>query len=319
MDISIVLEWENAVLAELQRTKELLIQIFNQTNKRSETIEMLILHNEKQVSKKFIEDFIDEVVAENDLKVSIPYSVIDVEDAHYFELKNQGVKLAKGEKIIFLDSDIIPGADWLEIMLETHNQYPDSVVSGYSYIDYSDLVGKAFALSWFFPLPPVASKLDEVGLIFSNNYIANRQLMLENPYPEMNEGITRGADTLLWERMKAKGIKLYKHSGATASHPCPNGASHFFTRALAEGRDDYGRLFEKEFFHKNPFKRFFKIYLFRSKKAIKSSFQNGKRVDLKTFELPFTVGIMLVYYQFYFAGGLLTKLFPDYTKSSWRI
>jgi hypothetical protein len=319
MNVTILLEWENAILSELGRTKSLLIEIFDQTQSRSEEFELLILHNEKLVSRLFIESFIHQVIDGFDWKPRVPFSVLNVDDAHYFQLKNKGVQLAKGNKIIFFDSDIIPESGWFETILDASNLYPNAIISGCSYIDYSDLVGKAFALSWFFPLPPNNHHLHEVSLIFSNNYLAPRDLMLSNPYPKMGEGITRGADTLLWERLKTQGIKLMTHNGARASHPAPNGIQHICKRGLAEGRDDYMRLFEKEFFAKYPKTRFFKIYLFRCRKTIKSIFNNRARVGLDAYQIPAALGLMLFYYQLYLIGGLISILFPSVAKSSWRI
>lgn len=319
MVISILLEWENAILSELDRTKSLLNEIFTQTQARSEEFELLILHNEKLVSKSFIESFIQQIIEEFGGEPKVPFSVFNVDDAHYFQLKNRGVELAKGEKIIFFDSDIIPQEGWFEAILEASNQHPNSIISGCSYIDYSDLTGKAFALSWFFPLPPSDTKLNEVSLIFSNNYLAPRELMLSNPYPKMEAGVTRGADTILWQRLKEKGIKLLTHNGARASHPAPNGIQHILKRGLAEGRDDYMRFFEKGFMVKNPMLRFFKIYLYRCRKVFKSTLINGKKVGLKGLEIPGAIGLMLFYYQLYLIGALTTKFLPSVAKSSWRI
>lgn len=319
MDISIVLEWENAVLSELTRTRRLLQEIFIQTQPREEEFELLVLHNERQVKKKFILGFIEQVISENDLRPRVPISVVDVEDAHYFQLKNKGVELAKGEKIIFFDSDIIPHSGWMDKVLEAHVQHPDSIVSGSSYIDYTDLTGKAFALSWFFPLLPTTSELKEVSMIFSNNYLAPREMMLSNPYPQMEEGVTRGADTLLWERLRQNGIKLFTHTGARASHPAPNGLQHIVKRGLAEGRDDYLKLFEKEFAAEKPFFRIVWIYLARLRKTFKSTLVHRRRVGLKGYQVPSALGLMFFYYQLFLLGALTTLLLPSVAKSSWRI
>jgi glycosyltransferase involved in cell wall biosynthesis len=319
MVISILLEWENAILSELDRTRLLLQAVFSQTQGRSEQFELLVLHNSKQVEKEFISTFISDVIEENGFVSTIPIAVINVDDAHYFQLKNRGVELAKGEKIIFFDSDIIPQEGWFDAIMEASNQYPNAIISGCSYIDNSDLTGKAFALSWFFPLPPADTQLNEVSLIFSNNYLAPRDLMLSNPYPHMEEGVTRGADTLLWKRLRNQEIKLMTHNGARASHPAPNGMIHVCKRGFAEGRDDYMRLFEKEFAVKHPMLRFFKIYLYRCRKVIKSTLINGKRVNLKPYEIPAAMGLMLFYYQLYLIGALITKLLPSVAKTSWRI
>jgi len=135
----------------------------------------------------------------------------------------------------------------------------------------------------------------------------------------MEEGVTRGADTLLWKRLRNQGIKLMTHNGARASHPAPNGMIHVCKRGFAEGRDDYMRLFEKEFAVKHPMLRFFKIYLYRCRKVIKLTLINGKRVNLKPYEIPAAMGLMLFYYQLYLIGALITKLLPSVAKTSWRI
>jgi hypothetical protein len=319
MEITFILEWENAVLSELDRTESLLVQLFNQTQGRPEIFELLVLYNSNQVTQDFIKTFMDDTIRKHSLSSIENRRIIDVLDAHYFQLKNRGVIEAKGELITFLDSDIIPADDWLGELLNGHIQHPNDLVSGMSYIDHEDLMGKAFALNWFFPLPTSSKKLKEVSLIHSNNYIARREILLANPYPKMAEGVTRGADVLLWEQMKAKGIKLFIHEGAKASHPCPNGWSHFFNRGMAEGRDAYQFLLERELADKSPGWQFFKQYAIRCRKVFTNTFSKGKRVDLQIIEFPLVIGIMIFYYQLYFIGGFAAKTFPKYSGNRWQI
>ncbi len=319
MEITFILEWENAVLSELDRTERLLVQLFSQTQGRPEIFELLVLHNSIQVSEDFIKTFIDETIRKHSLSPIENRRIIDVLDAHYFQLKNRGVEEAKGEVILFLDSDIIPTEDWLVGILNGHALHPDDLVSGMSYIDHEDLMGKAFALNWFFPLPTANKNLKEVSLIHSNNYIARREILLANPYPKMAKGVTRGADVLLWEKLKSKGIKLYIHEGARATHPCPNGWSHFFKRGMAEGRDAYQFLLEKEKVEKRPGWQFFKQYAVRCQKVFTNTISKGKRVDLKIIEFPLVIGIMIFYYQLYFIGGFAAKILPKYSGNQWQI
>lgn len=319
MVVSIILEWENAILSELDRTEALLQQVFQQTQSRFEKFEVLILHNEAQVSQLFIWDFLKKAIPGFLEAVNLNFQVVDLKGAHYFELKNKGAELASGEVLIFLDSDIIPQENWLSLILEAHDDYPNALISGHSYIDYSTLVGKAFALAWFFPLPSDQSDVLPVDLIFSNNFLAPRTLMLENPYPLLGHGITRGADVILWKRLKSKGVPLYVHHGAKASHPSPNGIQHIVIRALAEGRDEYRKFLEPEFLVAKPLQKFLRLGLFRSKKVLRSNFKNGNRVGLKWYEMPITISLMLFYYQLYVLGGILAALFPKFTQSKWQI
>lgn len=320
MKITFVLEWENAILSELERTSELLTQIHLQSNTQKQAqFELLILHNSEQVSEEFISDFLRNVLNEKNLPEMEETRVLDVKDAHYFQLKNEGVRHAKGETVIILDSDIIPQAGWLEALLNAHQKYPEAIIAGATHIDYSDFIGKCFALAWFFPAPSDRSDMESANLIFSNNFICKKQLLIDNPYPKMAEGVTRGADTLLWKDLERKGVKLFICHQAKASHPAPNGWEHFFNRALAEGRDDYLRLFERDFQVGNPEFRFFKIYLLRSKNTIVRIWKNRAKVNLSLWQVPFATITMLTYYLFYLIGGIITKATPRYAKVSWQI
>jgi len=117
MKITFVLEWENAILSELDRTSELLTQIHLQSNTQHQAqFELLILHNSEQVPEEFISDFLRNVLDEKNLPEMEETRVLDVKDAHYFQLKNEGLRHAKGETVIILDSDIIPQAGWLEAL-----------------------------------------------------------------------------------------------------------------------------------------------------------------------------------------------------------
>lgn len=318
MKITFITLWENAVLSELERTESLLVQLFNQTQGRPEIFELLVLYNSNQVTLDFIKTFIDDTIRKHSLSSIENCSIIDVLDVYNFQLKNRGVIEAKGELIVFLDSDIIPAEDWLGELLNGHTQHPNDLVSGMSYIDHEDLKGKAFALNWFFPLPTSSKKLIEVSLIHSNNFIARREILLANPFPKMAEGVTRGADVLLWEKMKAKGIKIFIHEGARATHPCPNGWSHFFNRGMAEGRDAYQFLLEKEKAEKSPGWQFFKQYALRCQKVFTNTFSKGKSVDLQIIEFPLVIGIMIFYYHLYFLGGFAAKFFPKYSGTRWQ-
>ena len=318
MEITFITLWENAVLSELERTESLLVQLFNQTQGRPEIFELLVLYNSNQVTLDFIKTFIDDTIRKHSLSSIENCSIIDVLDVYNFQLKNRGVIEAKGELIVFLDSALIPAEDWLGELLNGHPQHPNDLVSGMSYIDHEDLKGKAFALNWFFPLPTSSKKLIEVSLIHSNNFIARREILLANPFPKMAEGVTRGADVLLWEKMKAKGIKIFIHEGARATHPCPNGWSHFFNRGMAEGRDAYQFLLEKEKAEKSPGWQFFKQYALRCQKVFTNTFSKGKSVDLQIIEFPLVIGIMIFYYHLYFLGGFAAKFFPKYSGTRWQ-
>ncbi len=319
MQLSLVLEWENAILAELNRTEKLLIEVFNQTLERTESFEILVLHNSEMVSSEFITDFISESIKKNNLTNRGELRLIDVKNAHYFQLKNYGVKETKGDSVLILDSDIIPKPQWLAKLLDAHQKNPKAITAGFTFIDYSDFIGKCFSLCWFFPVPNSRIDSIEVDMIFSNNFIASRELLLANPYPKMEEGITRGADILLWKDLERKNIKLILCYAAKATHPSPYGVNHIITRGLAEGRDDYFRLFDTDYSNQNPYFHFFKIWGKKSQLVFKQVFLNHSKVNSPGWQIFFIIVTMLGYYVFYLTGGIISMVKPSFAKSTWQI
>lgn len=319
MEFSIVLEWENALIAELDRTEAMLQAIHLQCAARSESVELVILHNPEQVGGAFIVGFIEAVIQKHNLPRVLELRLLEAPNAHYFQLKNLGIRASRGQSVIVLDSDVIPEARWLDTLIEAHQTYPEAFVSGLSYIDYGDFLGKAFAINWFFPFPPVDNRLILVNQIRSNNFMVKRQLFLDHPYPKMDDGVTRGADNLLWKDLTDKGIQLYVHHGARATHPAPSNFQHFLIRGLSEGRDFYFFNQEKELLPKHPTIHFLKYYLLLCIRVFKNTITQGFRVQLSTWEKPAIIATMLIYYQLFLAGGLIAKFFPSFSKTVWQI
>lgn len=319
MDFSIVLEWENALIAELDRTEAMLQAIHLQCAARSESVELIILHNPEQVSRAFIAGFIEAVIQKHNLPRVLELRLQEAPKAHYFQLKNLGIRASRGQTVIVLDSDVIPEATWLDTLIEAHRAHPEAFVSGLSYIDHEDFMGKAFAINWFFPLPPVDMRLIQVNQIRSNNFMVKRQLFLDHPYPKMDDGVTRGADNLLWKDLTDRGIELFVHHGARATHPAPSNFRHFLIRGMSEGRDLYFFHQEKEFLPKHPTIHFLKYYLLLCKRVFKNTLTQGHRVQLSTLEKPAIIATMLFYYQLFLAGGLMAKFFPSFSKTVWQI
>lgn len=319
--LSIILEWENAVLSELKRTENLLNQIFTQGNRREEEIELIILHNSQIVTSDFISNFLNKILLEvGEFNSSRFYIKIeDVRDAHYYELKNRGVQIAAGDVLIIIDSDVIPESNWMESLINSHSKYPDAVIGGFTSIDHSDLIGKSFALGWFFPIQKNQKGLIKTNHISANNYIAKRELLLANGYQEMAEGMTRGACEILWKNLEKKGINIYRNLEARATHPYPNGIIHFLNRGLAEGRDALFLIEDSGKKDINTLFQLFKEYALRCNKVVKNTFNEKKHVGLKNWQIPVVLGVMLSYYQLYLLGGLIAKISPEYSRKSWQI
>lgn len=312
-EISIIIEWENYILADMERSFEMLKKLNTQVPLIQKPLEVIVLFNPEQIEKSFLEKELSQI-----LKVSNNnYCRLRIEEAidkHYYDLKNEGVKRAEGEIVIFLDSDVIPEDDWLKNIVQPFYDNNVDVVAGNSYIDCNSLYSKSFALGWFFGL-----RLNDSNLIlkhhgfYANNVAFRKEVLLSFPFPEMPEGVTRGACTMLSKQLEQVGIKIWTNTTAQVSHPPPNGISHFCTRGLAEGRDLV--LMDKPKLH--VFIRYH--YWDRINDCTRRILANRKKVRLSAWEVPVAMAIMWTYYSIYLVGGVLAVLMPDFAKTSWRI
>lgn len=314
-EISIVVEWENYLLADMGRSLSMLEKLKQQIPIVGKAVEIIVLFNPGQIERSVLETELNKIL---EIKEGIAPFVLRVEEVsgkHYYELKNEGVKLANGEIIVFLDSDVIPEDGWLvNVVRPFYENTEIQVLAGNSYIDYEDVYSKAFALSWFFDL-----RLQERDIsirntgFYANNVAFRKEVIAKYPFPEMPVGVTRGSCYMLYKQLERAGIPVWTNTAAQVSHPAPNGFSHFYTRALAEGRD--------HFLTDQPdFLDFFRnSYLARIRRSINRIIQHRKEVNLPLWQTPVAIGIMTAYYSLYLMGGFIALSMPRYAKASWRI
>jgi glycosyltransferase involved in cell wall biosynthesis len=313
-EISIIIEWENNILSDMERSFKMLEKLNSQISMVQKPIEVIVLFDPEQIENTFLERELGRMldICDNN------YCFLRIEEAsgkHYYDLKNEGAKLAQGEIVIFLDSDVIPEEKWLINIVQPFYDNSDiDVVAGNSYIDCYSLYSKAFALGWFFGM-----RLDDSMLVkkhsgfYANNVAFRKEVLMTFPFPVMPEGVTRGACSMLKDELENVGIDVWTNTAAQVSHPPPNGLSHFCTRALAEGRDHL--LTDKPNLH-----AFIRYYFWkRICDSLRRILHNRNQVDLSVWEAPIALTIMWSYYSIYLIGGVLTVLIPSYAKSSWRI
>jgi hypothetical protein len=137
---------------------------------------------------------------------------------------------------LFLDCDVIPEPDWLRCLLGSFCDPRVSVVGGGTYVALDDLLGKAFALFWFFPLRDEANELAATDSFFANNVAFRREVFERLPFPD--SFVYRGRCCLLAAELRNRGVRIFRHRGARVSHPPPKGIVHFVLRALCEGHDE---------------------------------------------------------------------------------
>ena len=291
--VSIVVEWDNVLLAGSIRANAMLRTLAAEIQGCDLPCETLLCHNP---------------VAVPNLELDVHglpgiWRPVPVPGSRYYDLKNRGALEASGDIIVFLDSDVIPEPGWLKTLLEPFADPSVQVVAGHSYIDPGEVYSKAFALTWFFPLRTETRSIQPVSHFFANNVAFRRGTFLAHPFPTM-DSTSRGACVQLAKDLAASGIIIWKTSAAQVAHPAPQPGRHFVLRALAQGRD---RLHREQGWRAS-FLGSFARYCHNCGRGLVSTFRGRRQVHLAWTGVPAVLAICFSYYSLCFAGEVMTHL-----------
>jgi Glycosyl transferase family 2 len=314
---SIVIEWENARLSELGRTREMLRRLHEQLEEVGGRgrAEIIFLHDKDHVERRLIETVVAEVADLDAWPARI--RIFPTEGLEYFEQKNFGARQSDSNLIIFLDSDVVPEQGWLAGLLDAFRDPEVQVVCGNTYVSMEGLYDKAFALFWFFPL-----RMEEDGLVrtsehlWGNNSAFRREVFESCEYPHRLS--FRGQGAALKKALRERGIDIFLQPQARVSHPAPNGLRHFVNRALCQGYDlavDHARA-------KTPaavFLTSLMVYLGYLARSLRKISRHHQEVRLGPAGAGAAFGIAVCYYTLSLAGTLLTLVRPDVVRSRFSI
>ena len=313
VDITIIIEFENLLLAELSRATAMLEKVKEPAARlENRSTEILAVHNPNDVSREFVERMLQDT--------ELSARILGV-DAHYYQLKNHAAEEANGDIIVFIDSDVIPNDCWLEEITEPFWQDTAiNIVAGASHIEPEGIVGKSFALGWFFPVKTgVPEALQPCKYFFANNVGFRKGGFLRYKFPSTQGGATRGACTQMANSIVNSGGRIWKNNNAQVTHAAPNGLRHFLIRAFAEGRDKSVsmRLEGKHILRRcgamieHTYKKI--------RKAIKQTWRYRKSVRLQLWQIPVSIFVLSSYYILAMLGGYLNIAFPRATAKWWMI
>lgn len=312
--ISVIIEWENAKLSELDRAERMLSQLGRQmaaaAAARGIEAELIVL---------FDSEAIDEAVPRNAVETQIPAGAwpgpIRFEPApgqHYYEQKNTGAKLATGAYLIFLDSDVIPEEGWLEALLDAVEDTNLGFVGGEAYHATDSFYDRLFAGFWTFLPRGDGRSLYKTSTFYANNLAVRRELFLANPYPDTSA--YRGQCTELARGLRRGGVPIHRSGDAKVSHPPPVGFATFFVRAICQGYDAvYWRRRKQRFgslLNANPIAAFLR-FVGHIGRVLQNVVTRARRVGLGPLGALTAIGAGIVYYVAYFAGEVVAFFAPD--------
>ena len=323
--VSVVIEWENVLLSEMDRCRRMLQELRPQIldlNSRAKPVtafEIVVVFDREIVVPSVVTNELAQSFQPGD--VNLAWRLAPARGLNYYDLKNFGAQHARGDIILFLDSDVIPEAGWLKLLLGSLADPAVQVVGGNTFLDLSGFMGRAMALSWIFPLRATDSALREFPWFFANNVAFRRSTVTRFPFPKMQPGATRGSCVQLAEDLRGQGIKIHQHSGAQVNHPPPNGWHHFLIRGVAQGRDELllrrihrGRSWFGREGYRELRRSFSKMF-----DGFKSILRQRKAVNLSLGETPLAMGIVMIYWHCRLFGCWGTQMFPKFMGKHFRI
>lgn len=244
-----------------------------------------------------------------------------VEGVHYYEFKNAGARASKMDIVAFLDSDVLPDRGWAkELTAPLLADENSAAAAGVTHIKPGSSIDAAFAAGWFFPLPSDVKQKPNTRYFFANNVAFRRNYLIQNPFPEMPEGATRGSCSKLADMMAENNEKISFRPGARAWHPPPNGIDHFIVRALAQGRDD-----AFNFSYRSVLARLGQIIMALARvivSPVRTAFRiarNRKQLNAGLMAPLTGAGVMLAYSTLQCAGLLIALTAPGVARHSWKI
>jgi hypothetical protein len=253
--VSVIVEWENAKLSDLDRARRMLAQLGAQmaeaARKRDLKAELLVLYDSDEIDPAVPRA----AIASGLGKAAWPGTIelVAAPGKRYYEQKNAGAQLAKGEILVFLDSDVVPDEGWLEGLLAALDDPSVDFVGGEAYHATETLHDRLFAAFWGFPTRRPSRGVYRRQSFYANNLAVRRETFLANPFPDA--AAYRGQCAALAKAIRGKGIAVYRQGASAVSHPPPSGARTFVVRALCQGHDTVywkGRSKFGALLHTNP-------------------------------------------------------------------
>jgi len=316
--VTVVLEWENVLLAGMDRSRRMLDQLDAQARAyaaaRGVTFELLVISNPEEVDEAIPRQIVPEHVDFARWPGRIEF--LQAPGLHYFDQKNFGAERATSEIVLFLDSDVIPDDGWLARILDQFDDPKTEVVAGCTYLDNRTVLERCFSLFWFFPPKQPRAEVYDSHSFFANNVAFRREVFLGNTF--LHAESYRGQGLEMATRLLQKGHKIRRHGEAWVNHPSPNGFRHAIVRAIANGHDTvyWNRRLKRGWLTTSPLGA---LYRFAHDGAIvvQRVFQRRRRVraGLPLMSLAVVVGVtfrfvvMLAEWVSYVSPGLIRRNF----------
>jgi hypothetical protein len=310
---TVIIEWENAIDVEDHWTKRAMVafeeELARCRNRLTGKPKVMYIYDETAVDKATIPDFIDQVSPK--LRELADIELVPTPGLSYYKLKNFGVKQAKTDIVILLDSDAGPQPGWLDGLLAPFKDNEVMAVGGFTVLGHEDLISKTMALSWIFNLPSERTETLKRQKIHANNSAFRTQFFRDNPFPDLPAFKKQCG---FWLRdIDSRGHKWVRTADAMTLHAPHPGVKFLAWRAWTAGLDrDFqayhtivpsrlGRIGYAFYFWAKKLRRSWSRILFK-----------GGEVNLPVWQRPAAMLVSFAYFTVLFTaelGSALTRSF----------
>ena len=233
---SIVVEMDNAAFAAddtAARRLELLLDHIASTPEIP-VRELIVAHADRDSSPGG--SGVEALVARlRDRAAGVEIAAVGVTGGRYYDLKNAGMLAARGEVVVFIDSDCEPQPGWLRGLLEPFRDPTALATCGPTSLRPDSFIARLFAVCWFFPPPGAPLSEMPQATFFANNVAFRAAWLRDNPFPDA-DGFTT-ACVQLSERLRAQGHELAVVDARVLHDVWTETVRGILWRAAVDGRD----------------------------------------------------------------------------------
>lgn len=308
--VSIVLEWDNSITGGAERARSVLAALSLQLTELDRDVELVSVFDDQMLERVAVE----RALADR-MPPGVPVTLVASAGSRYYEQKNLGASRAKGDIVLFVDSDTKPEPGWLAEMVRPFDDASVEAVAGAVYTEAEGLSGKAFALSWNFPLRP-SDGVMEPTVHFSANTVAFRRLaFLEQPFPD--DLRFRGQCHTLALALAERGVTVWSNPNARVAHPRPSGFGYIIRRAICRGHD---RLLTAQLDGTSTsFGRSLHVVGSDLKRSLHRVRAGRRRVGLAAWQVPAAVGLAWWYDGWSWVGWQIARVRPQLVRRHLRV
>ncbi len=298
-----IVELDNLLHGEVTRTRTMLTRLFEQIREGQlePRVEVLVAYDETVIGPKDVQD----IVTASTTSESPFVQLVPTKGLRYYSLKNEGGRQAKGDILLFVDSDCVPEDHWLRRLLESFHNPEVDIVTGNSYIDRDTFYAKTFAAGWYFPPRLPDGPLVTIRAPFANTLAMRRHTFARYPFPEetklyMAQGIT-------WQRTLADHhVPIFLNPGARVAHPPPV----FLRSAIVNGYDTAQRTREPGESKLQSLKVSYRNFRGNLGMMFRRITLGYREVGLRRAAVPFAIALAGVYWSLWSMAELVARWAP---------